>query len=443
MNIFTTSEQPTMKKIYSKFLIWTHLDKIKDSSLLFKRGFKNASFIGGGNIISQLMGLVGLIFIARLFGPEDYGIYTTVMTFVTFFHLFLFGGLHKVLVREGSKKIEAFYKILESTSGFRLATILLSLILCIGATLFTNYSDTLKLFIIIYSTEVIHTGIDSFISSIYQATEEMQYMAYFTVSTRFLVTGFSIAFLYLGGGILTILIVNLICKFAVLIIKFLHTRKLIKFNFNFNLNLKSLYSPLLKATLIFSLLSFINTLAIKLDILMISFLSTSTDVGIYAIAYQISKEGLMLRNVMATAFFPIAVKFLTQNEVKMRTLLSYSFLMFFIVLAGCVLLFFFAQDIVILVFGTQYAQSGYILKFLIFYLAFSFFTLPLTTYLQSSHNEHILLIVYVVTALTNIPLNIILFYQFGLIGIAYSTLIVFLAQAILVAFLTNKKMRAV
>lgn len=426
-----------MKKTHSKFLRWTRLDRIKESRTVFQRGFKNVSFISVGNILSQVIGLVGIVFIARLFGPHDYGRYTTVIAFVTFFHLFLFGGLNKVVVREGSKKIDDFNQILESASGFRLATVFLSLILCIGATFFTNYSDALKLFIIIYSTEVIYTGIDSFISTIYQATEEMQYMAYFTVSTRFLVTAFSIAFLYLGGGVLTILVVNLICKFGVLGIKFLHTRKLVKFKLN--LHIKSLQSPFLKATLVFSLITFINFLAIKIDILMISFLSTSKDVGIYALAHQISKQGLMLRNLVATAFFPIAVKFLIQNEVKMRTLLSYSFLMFLIVLAGCFLFFFFAQDIVVFIFGNQYAQSGYILKFLIFYLAFAFFSLPLTTYLQSSHNEHLLLLVYAVTASVNIPLNIVLFYQFGLIGIAYSTLVVFLLQAVMVSIFTARK----
>ena len=77
----------------------------------------------------------------------------------------------------------------------------------------------------------------------------------------------------------------------------------------------------------------------------------------------------------------------------------------------------------------------------IFYLCFAFFSLPLTTYLQATHNEHLLLIVYSITALTNIPLNIILFKAFGLIGIAYSTLIVFFIQVLIISWLTLKKTR--
>jgi O-antigen/teichoic acid export membrane protein len=394
--------------------------------------------MGIGSLISQIIGLVGVIFIARLFGPTKYGIYTTVLAFVTFFHLFIFGGLSKAVVREGSKKVNPFSQVLTSAIGVRILFIFLAVAFCIVGTFFTNYSKMLKIFIIIYSFEIFYYGIDSFLSAIYQTTENMQYLAYFSVSMRFFVTVLSILFLYLGAGVLEILLVNLFSRFAVVMVNFFNSRRLVKFKINISINLAS---PLLKATFIFSLITFINTLAVKIDILMISFLSTSTDVGIYAIAHEIAREGLILRNIIATAFFPIAVKFISSKEVRIQTLLTYSGILFFVILAGCLLLSYFAQDIVVYVFGVEYHQSGKILKYLIFYLSFAFLSLPLTTYLQASHNEHLLLIVYSVTALTNIPLNIILFYQYGLIGIAYSTLIVFLVQASLITLLTIRKLK--
>ena len=41
---------------------------------------------------------------------------------------------------------------------------------------------------------------------------------------------------------------------------------------------------------------------------MISYLGTARDVGTYGVAYKIAIQGVMLRNVTATAFFPIFVK---------------------------------------------------------------------------------------------------------------------------------------
>jgi len=415
-------------------------NKIKESkkpTSAFLHGIKNASYMGMGNVVSQAIAVVGFIFIARLFGPEKYGVYATVIAFVTFFHLFVLQGLSKVIVREGSKKIDSFRDTLEDAVGFRLIFIIITFLLCIVACFFTKYPVTTKVLIIIFSTEIIYFGLDSYLSTIYQTTEKMQYLAYFSVLTRILATGFSILFLYMKAGVLIILLVNLISKFSVLVINYSCSRKLVKFKFGFGFDLSS---DILKAVLIFSLMGFINTLAIRIDLLMISFLSTSTDVGIYGVAHEIGKEGLMLRNIIATAFFPIAVKFLYSNTIKIKKLFFYSLMLFLVVVAGCVLLSFFVQDLVVLVFGMEYSYSGYILKYLVFYLAFAFFTLPLTTYLQAAHYEHLLLIVYTITALTNIPLNIIFFHKFGLIGIAYSTLIVFFVQSLLISFFAIKKM---
>jgi O-antigen/teichoic acid export membrane protein len=67
--------------------------------------------------------------------------------------------------------------------------------------------------------------------------------------------------------------------------------------------------------------------------------------------------------------------------------------------------------------------------------------LPFTTALQATHNEQLLLIVFAIAAALNVPLNILFFYEFGLIGIAYSTLVVFLAQAVALYVLSIRRMK--
>jgi len=402
------------------------------------RGLKNASFLSLGNLVSQAIGFVGLLFIARLFGPEKYGIYVTVLAFVTFFEIFDLSGLLKVIVREGSKNVESFERTLNNTIFLKTAFFSLALVLCIGASFLTHYSPTIKVLIILYSLELIHSGLESFLSAIYQTVEKMQYLAAFTVLTRFLITVLSIVFLYFGAGVLAILLVNLFSRFLVLLINFMISRRFAKFRFNFRL---SLDPRILKATFIFSLMGIINTVAVKIDVLMLSFLAVSRDVGIYSVAQTFNNEGLILRNTVAMAFFPIAVKIFHSRTVRARTLLRYSFVLFFAVLAGCVVLSFFAPDIVVLFFGDKYAASGEIFRYLLFCLPSAFFMLPFTTALQATHNEQLLLIVFAIAAGLNVPLNILFFYEFGVIGIAYSTLVVFLAQAVVLYALSIRRMK--
>ena len=54
--------------------------------------------------------------------------------------------------------------------------------------------------------------------------------------------------------------------------------------------------------------------------------------------------------------------------------------------------------------------------------------------LQATYNERYNLFIGVIRALSNIVLNIILFNIFGIIGIAYSTLITYILNLILFVF---------
>ena len=402
------------------------------------RGLKNASFLSLGNLASQAIGFIGFLFLARLFGPEKYGIYVTVLAFVTFFEIFDLSGLPKVIVREGSKNIESLERTLNGTIFLKTIFFSLALVLCIGASFLTHYSQTIKVLIILFSIELIYSSLDSFLGSIYLTVEKMQYLAAFTILTRVLITVLSIVFLCLGAGVLAILLVNLFSRFLVLLINYVYSRRFAKFRFNFRL---SLDPRILKATIIFSLMGIINTVAIKIDVLMLSFLTASRDVGVYSVAQEFIKEGILLRNMAAMAFFPIAVKFFLSGTVRARTLLRYAFILFFAVLAGCVVLSFFAPNIVVLFFGDKYAASGQIFRCLLFCLPSAFFALPFTTVLQATHNEQLLLIVFAIAAALNVPLNILFFYEFGLIGIAYSTLVVFLAQAVAFYVLSIRRMK--
>lgn len=403
-----------------------------------KVGLKNVSYLTLGNIISQGIGLIGFYYIARILGPKHYGIYATVGAFVGFFHIFIFTGLSKVIIREGSKRLKYFHEVLEKTIAMRFYFIILAMVLCIISSFFTGYSNQTKLFIIIFSIEIIDIGLQSFLGTIYQATESMKYLAYFSVIFRILFTLLSIIFLHLGFGVLAILLINVLSRFCVLIINYMISKRYVIFNFNLRLNIDR---NIIKPAIVFSLIVFINTLAVKVDILMVSFLSTPEDVGIYAIADKIAREGNLLRNIVATAFFPIAVKYFTNNNIKGRNLLSYSFLFFIGIFFCCFILSLFVQDLVILLFGDKYSESGIILKYLLFYLMFSFSTIPFSVSLQATHNEKLGLITALVAVSLNIPLNIILFHRFGLIGIAYSTLVVYLVGSILISFLTYTTMR--
>ena len=407
-------------------------------STWYYRGVLNASYLAVGNFISRIISFVGFIYIARYLGPHDYGIYVTVGAFVGMFEIFMLQGLSKALIREGSKDLESMRTYLESAIGIRNILILLAIVLCIISTFFTTYEVQTKLFILLFSSELAYKGLRGFLGTIYQASEQMHYLSFFGIMSTSLFVLLAILFLKLGYGLLSLFLVALFAHFATLTADFVVARKIVSFKFFSKIQFDK---NLLKPAIIFSFLGFIGFFVSRIDLVMISWLGTASDVGVYGVAYKIVQQGEMLRNVNAMAFFPIFVKLFHQQKIASVKLLKYSGLLMVGVFLITVIASIFIENLILLLFGADYQKSGEILRVLMFCLAFSWASLPFTTAAQATHNEKYLIIPIAFMGLVNVPLNYFLFKQIGVIGIAYSTLVVYFTGSILYALVTLKVMK--
>jgi O-antigen/teichoic acid export membrane protein len=413
------------------------INRIKNNAQAL-RGIKNASYLAIGNLLTQIVSFIGFLYIARMLGPNDYGIWVTVGAFVGMFDLLLLGGLNKAVLREASKDISSMHVYLEKTIGVKNLLNLLAIVVCIICSFLTPYNLQTKLYIIICSFGLSYNSFEGFLGIIYQATENMQYISIFSIINRISFVSLSIVFLYYGFGLLALYLIALFSNLSTLIINYKVSKKYTKFVFfskiQFDINL-------LKPALIFSLISFIVFLTTRIDLLMISFLGTEKDVGIYGVAYKIASLGFILRNVTATAFFPIFVKHFQNKTMKGRTLIKYSLIFFSVIFVLSLAGSFFVEDIITFLFGSAYKNSGEILRILIFYLAFLWAALPFGTASQATHNENCILIPGLFVAVLNILLNYLLFIKYGLIGIAYSTLVVTLIGSLLISIIVYGKMK--
>ena len=186
------------------------------------------------------------------------------------------------------------------------------------------------------------------------------------------------------------------------------------------------------------ILSFSYLLTGRIDIIMISILGSSRDVGIYGVAFQIMAVGMTLRTLMAEAFFPIFVKTFSKHAVRLKMLLKFAIVMGLGLLIVAAIISFYSEQIIPLIFGGEYFESGTILSVLVFYIAIAFFVFPFTNILQATHNEIYLLKICWIAPSLNIGLNYLLFKEFGVIGIAYSTLIVGCVDIILYVIITRR-----
>ncbi|MDA0989284.1 MAG: oligosaccharide flippase family protein [Verrucomicrobia bacterium] len=399
---------------------------------IFRKGLQNASYLAFGNVVSHALSLVGFIFIARALGAENLGIYSIVGAFVDAFSLLLLPGLRKVVVREGSKDLAKMDAAINQTIGVRYLLIALGIAACVGLCWFMPYVPSTKIYISLYSLMLIHTGMRTYLDTIFEASERMHIAALLTVANRIVFVSLALAVLYTGHGLMSLFVVSLVVHLGTVGVAMLLARRIVPFK---------LIAPvrfdghLMRPAFVFSLISFLGFLSMRIDILMLSLLATPAEAGLYAIAGRIADQGIMLRNVTATAFFPITVKVLQQQSLKTWFLVKYSLLFLGVMTVVAWMVSIISEPLIAIVFDDRFKGAGPILAALIFYIGVAWARLPFTSVLQATHNEGVSVWPSAVTALMNIPLNLVLYRQYGVVGIAYSTIIVNMAGTIVISII--------
>jgi O-antigen/teichoic acid export membrane protein len=168
---------------------------------------------------------------------------------------------------------------------------------------------------------------------------------------------------------------------------------------------------------------------------MISIISTSTDVGLYGAASYLLAPAVAAIQHLNMAIFPFFVKTEKNKAVKKRKIFFYSMIAGIIVFIGASIISLFSKPIILTIFGSRFEGSIEIFSVLIFITAIGYIVIPFSNALQAAGKEMLILKVVWIPPLANIFCNLIFFHFFGLIGIAYSTLVVTSSYLIIMAIL--------
>ncbi len=191
---------------------------------------------------------------------------------------------------------------------------------------------------------------------------------------------------------------------------------------------------LLKSGIIFSLINFFGFLYSKVDIVMASMFLTSKDVGLYSVGYRLIRIGTMVWSMVSLAFFPIIVKKFKKGPLPAKSLFQISFLIFIVVFPVCLMISIFSKQIILFLFGDKYLGADKILQVLVWVIPIANPTWPFVWAMKANYHEKKILYVAPLRSASNIILNYVLLKKFGIIGIAYSTIITYLWYMIFINF---------
>jgi len=406
------------------------LNKISSKTLL-----KNISYLFGGQMLAQLISLVGAFFIPRILGPESYGEYQVIISYVLMYKLLTFTGVNKVNIRDIAKDVNKVSLIINNSLFFRIVFAILGVIICLIVLYFINYTDSIKLGVVVFSAFLILFSIENTVTTVFYSLQKLEFISYLNIAKSLIQVSASVLALLMGYGVMSLVVIYLVTELLIVILGFYfvlkHTDFKPKLNFYFD---KDLFKRAYK----FSLIDFFNILSSKVDIVMLSFLSDPIGVGVYSLANLLARKGLIVRRAISQSIFPY---YSEKNKEKLTfKLLNRHLLLIVIPSLVVIFIIFISSDFIIeLIAGPEYLESSKILKILVFYLAFHYAVIPFASALESQNMERFTMYIGLVRAIANVSLNFIFFKLFGIIGIAYSTLVTWFINFVIHYIITYRQ----
>ncbi len=396
---------------------------------------KNLLSLTSAEVISKIIALVTAAYLGRVLKPEGFGILGFATAFVSYFLLMVNFGFDTYGTREVAKDESKKTKLVNNILSIRILFAIGWYIIFSIIVLLIEKPLEVKIVLLI-------TAINLFVNAIsinwfFMGIEKMWLIAIRQIMTNlFSLLGIIIFVrkendLIIAAGITMLsALIN-----SIWLLKIFHT----KFNkFSFELD-KEYLRLIIKESLPLVFSSFMIAIYYNLDMVMLGYMKTVNDVGIYSAAYKIILVGIIPFTLILNSFFPSLSKIGLSNSLEFKNIIKqYAFLMISSGIIISAIIFFDAGEIIKIVFGSQYAAAKVPLLILALNLlvvgANIFFGNPLIAW--GKQKQYSVAIAF--GAVTNVVLNILLIPKYTYIGASFATLMSEVAVFFGVFYLFNK-----
>ena len=374
----------------------------------------------GSKSLSVLLSLVSVGLLTRYLNTDQYGWYTLVFTYISFFTVLSDIGFNQTIVREFAQNEEQSKAAYATLFNLKLILIVISAVLSTIGLVFFPYPMTLKVGILIGVAAVAISNLSSYGTSILQAKLKLDYVAYLDILTK-VVTVIAIAifvatkqnFYFIVGAVAIGNVIGLVP--TLLLVK----KQLV---FRWTLD-RVLVSKIVKISLPVGITAFLSILYFKIDTMMLSLMRSPTDVGIYGLAYKVLENILLLWSLYMANVFPLLSRFHGKGQAdNFRNLVSKTLILLVtlsvvVIISGTT----FSYLIMRILGGSKFFSSMVPFKILLFAVPFLFLNNIFYNIIVSFGKTKYLIQPLVISLIVNFLLNLYAIPRYGYIGASYIT----------------------
>lgn len=399
--------------------------------------FKNTSWLTISQVITSICAFLWTIIIARYLGVSDYGIVSFAISFTSLVGIVMDLGMSTYITREIAKNRNSVNKYFNNIFIFKLILAII-LFFISGLILYLlGYPQWTILITLLFTIELIFMSMTVFLNGVFQAFEEVKYQAIGSIlNSSLLLIGILIT-LGFDLGVVAIALsytLSYFIYFSYILLKYIQT-----FSFpKFEIDVKFIKRVLIES-IPFGLTNFFYTIYFSIDIVMLSYISGDYAAGLYKSAYNIITVFTTFFVVYQAVIFPVMSKFFkeSQNLIKISYELSIKYLLLIIIPISAII-FFYARPIVDLIYSNQYSLASTPVQILIWTVLFLFINGAASVLLNAINQEKTVTKIYIIAALFNVCLNLILIPVYSYDGAAIATVISEILITILTLYFISK-----
>ncbi len=375
--------------------------------------FKNFSVLTLSSVLTQFLGMVIGIKIARVLTPYNFGVYNLLQLHVTIFSVVATLGISRIIIRNIARDKMNINGLLKSSLILRLiGTVFAVLIFGVYYYFFKSYD--VFLFGLVISSIMMTVSFDHF-NSLAFGLEKMEFSGFVNLTST---VCWLIAIFFIPDEHLNLNFVFLL--FALFnIIKVLLFLFVIRKKTNYKASLSSKDSSpdtaitLGKESLPFYYLDLFSLLSMQIPILFLEYRSGTEQIGYFNIASKVLLPISIVVNTALSAVFPILARLYERDFDRFINVFKTMCIAISLIgIAGAFGVTLFRKEVVVLLYGEKYISSSLVLSYQVWYIAFFSVVCLFGTILGAINRQKQLSYLSLVCTLIGVPL---LWYgsQFG------------------------------
>jgi O-antigen/teichoic acid export membrane protein len=369
--------------------------------------FKNAGFLMASQLTTWVLTMALMVVLPRYLGPTAVGQLHLAASIWAIMGMLISFGIDMYITKAIARSPTNMAALVGTSIGIRAFFYFVGFGLVALYAYGVGYSLQAVWVIYIFGFSNLFSQIAMVYRAALEGLERMGYIALSDIAVKLFTTVAGITLLLSGSGVLPIAFVFVGASFIGMLIQIYYVSKKASFG-RMQFSRPLAFHMLQESATYLSVLIF-RTLYIQVDIIIISLLVNETVIGWYGAADSLFGTLLFVPTVFITAAFPALSRMYTEESDALPQLMQRSFTLLLLLAVPVGLgLFVIADNLVVLLFGAAFANSGPILAIFGIVLIFTYQNMLIGRFLIATNRQRHWSIVMAVATLATIPLDLLL-----------------------------------